>query len=196
MVGGEHSAGTRELYLKTVLNWENRDAGTHTETWDGRDSSGNIINLSEAIMIIEGEPISDYAPGTMEHEGETPEEVIHGHMWGHAHGKHAEFAEELPELTVTSINDNDVLSDIVTIKSEVSKSRRGYGDDVGYGVRYYLDEELIQEEFYNGKSDGNFSYDFDTTAFEDGEYTLYIGMCDHNQHVTSRGIKIKIDNSF
>ena len=56
-------AGTRELYLKTILNWEYRDAGTHTETWDGKDYDGKIIELSEAIIIIEGEPMSTYAPG-------------------------------------------------------------------------------------------------------------------------------------
>ena len=40
-------AKTRELYLATIVNWEYRDAGTHTEEWDGRDDNNNIIDLSD-----------------------------------------------------------------------------------------------------------------------------------------------------
>jgi len=187
-------AGTRELYLTTILNWEHRDAGTHTETWDGKDYDGKIIDdLSEAIMIIEGEPISTYAPGEYSLKGLSPEEIIHGHPWGHAHNAYDPSANVIPELKVTSVKDGEVLSGIVSIKSHLEEGV-GYGDEAGYGVRYYLDNTLVQEEFYDVNCKGNFSYTLDTTAFVDGEYTLFVGMCDHHQHSTSRGCKVRISN--
>ncbi len=187
-------AGTRELFLSTVLNWEPREAGTHTETWNGRDYDGNIIDLSEAAIIIEGEPLSTYAPGQYKLDGMTDEEIVHGHPLGHAHNEYETSTNIIPELTVTSIKDGDVLSGLVTILSHL-EGAKAYGEKAGYGVRYYLDSNLLQEEFYDKKCDGKFSYTFDTTAVLDGEYTLYVGMCDHHQHVTSRGYRIKINNS-
>lgn len=188
-------AGTRELYLAKIVHWEYRDAGTHTETWDGRDNSGNIINPKEASIRMSGEKMSSYAPGTMPLKDMPDEEIVHGHEWGHAHATHHEFAEETPILTITSIKDGDVLKGKVLIKAEVDKEKRGYGDKYGYGVRYYLGKALVSEEFYKPESDGKFVYELDTTAFEDGEHILYMGMCDHNQHATSAGVTVTIDNS-
>lgn len=187
-------AGTRELYLKTIVNWESRDAGTHTEKWDGKDYENKIIDLSEAIIVIEGEPMSTYAPSEYSLKGLTPEEIIHGHSLGHAHNIYDQSANVIPELKVISVKDGDVLSGLVNINSHL-EGGIGYGGEAGYGVRYYLDNTLVQEEFYDKSCKGNFSYTLDTTAFVDGEYVLFVGMCDHHQHATSRGCKIRIVNS-
>ena len=189
-------AGTRELYLSTILNWETRDAGTHTETWDGRDYDGEVIDLSNAIIVMEGEPLSTYAPGNYSIEGLSDEEIVHGHPHGHAHNVYHESVNVIPELKVTSIKDGDILSGLVTIESCIAEDKKAYGDEAGYGVRYYLDNTLLQEEFYDRSCDGKFSYTLDTTAFPDGEYTLYVGMCDHHQHATSSGYNIKIKNDL
>lgn len=190
-------AKTRELYLNTIVNWEEREAGTHTEHWDGRDYEGNIIeDLSQVFIIVEGEPMTAYAPGKYSVDGLTDyEEIVHGHPFGHQHNAYETDANVVPELTVTSVKDGDVIRGVVTIESELTGARRGYGDKVGYGVRYYLDHTLVQEEFYNEQAEGKFSYAMDTTAYADGEYTLYVGMCDHHQHATSRGTRVRIDNS-
>lgn len=187
-------AGTRELFLNTILNWEDREAGTHTETWDGRDYSGNIIDLSRAFIVIEGEPKSTYAPGKYSLEGMSDEEIIHGHQWGHAHNEYEEAANVVPEIAMTSIEDGDVLSGVVILESEVVSEGKGYGNEAGYGVRYYMDNTVLQEEFYDASSQGKFSYSLDTTAVPNGEYTLYVGMCDHHQHVTSKSYKVRIEN--
>lgn len=188
--------GTRELYLKTILNWEFRDAGTHTETWDGMDYKGDMIDIGTAIIMIEGEPMSTYAPGEYSVEGLSDEEIVHGHPHGHSHNAYRESANVTPEIKVLSVKEGDVLSGLVTIDSFVEEDERGYGDEVGFGVRYYLDNTLVQEEFYDKKSKGKFSYTMDTTSYPDGEYTLYVGMCDHHQHVTSRGYRVRILNDL
>ncbi len=188
-------AKTRELYLKIILNWEKREAGTHTETWDGRDFDGRIIDLPEAIIVMEGEPLSTFSPGKYSVEGMSDEEIVHGHPHGHAHNVYKEGTNVIPELKITSVKSGAVLSGLVDIESELmDRSKLGYGEEVGYGVRYYLDHTLVEEEFYDKKCGGKFLYTLDTTAFANGEYTLYVGMCDHHQHATSRGCKIRINN--
>lgn len=189
--------GTRELYLSTILNWEERTAGTHTEYWDGKDYEGNIIeDLSEFMIVMEGEPMSTFKPGEYSVEGLTDEEIVHGHKWGHPHNYYQTDTNVVPDLAITSVNDGDVLSGVVTVNSHLkNEESRGYGDKVGYGVRHYLNNILVSEEFYDAKCKGNFSCDIDTTAFPDGEYTLYVGMCDHHQHATSRGCKITLKNN-
>jgi len=127
--------------------------------------------------------------------GLSAEEIIHGHQHGHSHNVYHEHANIIPGIKVTSVKDGDVLSGLVVVESYLEGERKGYGDEVGYGVRYYLDNTLVQEEFYDRRCNGKFSYTIDTTAYLDGEYTLYVGMCDHHQHVTSRGYRIKIANS-
>ena len=84
---------------------------------------------------------------------------------------------------------------IVTIRCEVDKEKRGYGDKYGYGARYYVNNVLAHEEFYKPESDGKFTYKLDTTAFEDGKHMLYVGMCDHNQHASSAGIPVVFANA-
>ena len=186
-------AGTRELYLNTLVNWEHREAGTHTEVWNGQDYDDNIVDLTEVFIVIEGEPISSSAPGDYSLEGMSDEEIIHGHPMGHAHNRYDDSTNVVPELTITSIKDGDVLSGLVVIESNL-KGAKGYGDEAGYGVRYYLDNTLVSEEFYDSACEGNFTYSLDTFSYPDGDYTLYVGMCDHHQHATSRGYKVSIRN--
>lgn len=188
--------GTRELYLATIANMEYRDAGPHTETWDGRDYAGNIINMRNAFIIIQAVDASSYDPGKMKLEMKSPEEVVHSqHEWGHVHANHHEYAEEVPILNILNLHKDDVLAGKVRIETEVDKDKRGYGNQYGYGVRYYVDNTLAHEEFYKPESDGHFAYELDTTAFKDGKHTVYVGMCDHNEHTTSFGVPVVFDNS-
>ena len=187
--------GTRELFLRQVVDWEMRDAGPHTEKWDCRDNSGHLIKKEKAVVRLLGEPMSSYLPAAMPLEDLTAEEIVHGHEFGHVHNKHHEWACHESQLSISSPVDGERIGGRVLIRSKVAKDRRGYGDTYGYGVRYYIGFELVNEEFYKPESDGVFAYELDTTAFPDGENMLYLGMCDHNDHATSASVRIVIDNS-
>ena len=187
--------GTRELFLRQVVDWEVRDAGPHTETWDCRDNSGHLISKEDVVVRLIGEPMSTYLPGTMPLKDLSAEENIHGHKFGHIHNKHHEWACHESRLRVVSPVEEETIGGKVLIRSAVDEKRRGYGDTYGYGVRYYIDYVLVNEEFYKPESGGVFAYELDTTAFPDGEHMLHLGMCDHNDHATSASVTIVIDNS-
>ena len=40
------------ILLRTLVDWENRSAGSHQETWDGRDESGNLVNEGGYLIAI------------------------------------------------------------------------------------------------------------------------------------------------
>lgn len=195
--------GTRELFLSTIVNFEYREVGTHTEVWDGRDYWGNIVNFKktpyEYLMETESivsDSLKDTFKGIEYEEGITQEEVAEKSGFKrHIHGLHEQKYENVPLLTITSPKPGEILKGKIVISSSVDKKRRGYGDKYGYGVRYYIDDQIIHEEFYKPESEGNFLYEIDTTAFEDGEHLFYIGLCDHNDHTTSQGFEVVINNS-
>lgn len=197
--------GTRELFLNTIVSFEYREAGVHTETWNGKDYNGNTVKFKETPFEYRME--AEIATNVKQHtehefkgveyeEGDSQKEVIEKSEFKgrHIHGEHEKDYENIPLLHIYSPKANEVLKGIATINSAVDKDRRGYGNKYGYGVRYYVDKQLVHEEFYKSKSGGNFKYELDTTAFDDGKHLLYIGLCDHNDHVTSQGIDIVINN--
>jgi len=187
--------GTRELYLATILNYEPRDSGTYTEYWDGKDYMGGIVNMDDAGIYLTAEAYDSTERGTYPLDKSTaPEQIIHGHKEGHAHATYHEWAEEVPFLKILAPQNSDTIKGLALIRSEVDKERRGYGDVYGYGVRYYVDNQLAHEEFYKPESNGQFAYQLDTTPFTDGEHEIYIGMCDHHEHVTSVRINVIIKN--
>ena len=195
-------AGTRELYLATILNSEFRDAGSHEELWDGKDYYGKVLDSSKTPISYRlfAESLSaNVPPGGYNYveygEGQSQEDTLDKTGFKrHVHGWHEKKFEEIPLLRINKPLAGSVQKGRVQLVSAVDRERRAFGNKYGYGVRYYIDDELIHEEFYTPESDGYFSYDLDTTAYEDGEHLLYIGMCDHNDHVTSHGVKVVFNN--
>lgn len=185
-------ADTRELFLATILNWDVKPAGEHVEIWDGRDYSGNIIDMSDAMITLVAQKAEHKLP-PMGLGPRTPEEVVHGEK-EHEHGTHHDWAEEVPYLRIIDPAPGAEAGDLLLIRTAVDEDRRGYGNVYGYGVRYYVDSVLVREEFYKPESDGQFAYQLDTTAFEDGEHLLRVGMCDHHQHATSASVPVTFRN--
>lgn len=184
---------TRELYLATIVGWAVRQKGRHEERWDGRDYSGNFVDMSEATLSVVAEKLA-YREGSLSLEARGAEEIVHGEK-EHIHGTHHSEAEEVPLLRIAVPKAGMELRGQVLIRSEVDRQKRGYGDQFGYGVRYYVDSVLANEESYKPESNGRFAYTLDTSAFEDGKHMLYVGICDHHQHATSAGVEVFIRNS-
>jgi hypothetical protein len=195
-------AGTRELYLATILNSEFREAGPHEELWDGRDYYGKVLDSSRTPISyrIHAEALSAGAPpggyNYVEYaEDQSQEDIVDKTGFKHhVHGWHEKKYEEIPLLRISKPLSGSVQKGMIRMLAAVDRERRAFGDKYGYGVRYYIDDQLIHEEFYTPESDGYFSYELDTTAYEDGEHLLYIGLCDHNDHVTSHGVQVVFNN--
>jgi hypothetical protein len=194
--------GTRELYLATIVNFEFRDTGAHTEVWDGRDYYGERLDAFStpfdyrimAESVAAGSPPPDYKNVDYA-EGESQQDVVDKtNFTRHIHNWHEEKFERIPLLTISAPQSGNSLRGKVLIKSAIDRERRSFGDKYGYGVRYYVDGEIVHEEFYTPESGGRFSYELDTTGFRDGKHVLYVGLCDHNDHVTSHGVEVLFRN--
>ncbi len=192
---------TRELFLAGIVNNERREAGEHVEHWDGKDYWGEYLDhkkqpyrfIYKAIKPAKSKSEFqglEYAEGQSQAESAAKA----GFEGIHDHSRHDQHYESTPFLTIISPKVDEVVKGIIQVESSVSAEKRGYGDKYGYGVRYYIDMTLVSEEFYTPESNGKFVYALDTTPFENGKHILYVGMCDHNEHTTSRGIDITLNN--
>mgnify|MGYP005848888843 CR=1 FL=1 len=48
--------GTPGIILRTLLDWAPREAGPHSETWDGRDAHGETIDPRAVSFVLASEP--------------------------------------------------------------------------------------------------------------------------------------------
>lgn len=180
------------LILKTLVDWEVREAGQHTEKWDGRDESGNRLDLTRCSVIVETEDV--FTPqeiakvrARVKKSGKRPP-TLRGHLHAlHEPGKCHELRAKIAGLAPGT-----KVSGVITLKSMVDGKRRGYGKEAGHGIRYYMDYDLIHE---NEEEKGpRFSFKLDTRKFGNGRHMLSVSICDHNGHVGTDTIPLNIQN--
>lgn len=173
--------GDPHLLLRTLVSWEEREAGSHTEEWDGIDASGNVLNSDDYSIAVDIQPLSlDLLP---EEENTILNEP--DHLYGHFHCLHHPDKCGKFRLEVDSPQKRQKLNGIVPIETRLKGNFRGNSRRWGYGVRYYVDRELVHEAFVNPSDitePQSFQYNIDTTAFENGKHRITVNMCDHNDH--------------
>ncbi|MFQ6096868.1 MAG: FlgD immunoglobulin-like domain containing protein [Armatimonadota bacterium] len=49
--------GADDMLLRTLIDWEQRSSGSHEESWDGRDQSGNLVDGGAYTIAIWAIPV-------------------------------------------------------------------------------------------------------------------------------------------
>lgn len=194
---------------RILVNWEAQDASTQVVEWDGRDASGNILNPKKNHIRFKVEPLPvSVSSREADRILSDPE-----HRWGHLHQLHEIDKCGFFKLDLQTPNTAEILSGIVPIKAKVIGDFKGYSSDWGFGVRYFVDDEVVHEEMVEpsnlnqrspakgkGKAKGKgakpqfFAIDLDTTAFENGEHTITLNICDHNEHEGTASVTVNFQN--
>ena len=187
-----HKSDLDQLYR--VLLWDWQEAGKHELFWDGLDQSGYPVVLKECSIRMKFYPKSTYRPGTKVIQPLTTSELIAGKQGPHDHNMCDPDKCKPSKPFVTEPRDGDVVSGTISVKVEVDKEARGYGDQSGYGVRWMVDQRLIAGMYYEKESDGKFEFKLDTTRFSNGPHVIRVGMCDHYDHVGSTSIQVIFEN--
>jgi hypothetical protein len=191
---GRHKA--RKLLRTTLLDWREQDAGGHIVTWDGHDASGNLVDMSQYMPRVQVEPVSWIEDVSAEEK----EFLLNSrdHNYGHVHVLHERDKCHQFDLRLNSPEGEEGLTGTVTVSAALVGHFRGYGKEWGFGVRYYVDQQLVHEEFMESsqvdENSQSFEYDLDTTAFENGEHTIIVNMCDHNEHEGTASSKVYFNN--
>lgn len=160
-----------QLVLRTLVDWSERKAGKHVETWDGRDAAGHLVDKARFPCFIVIDADSEI------------------------HRKHPraickdlrlrlKLKDSLPESVRGKVGVEVVLDD----------DTRGYVDRFGCKVRTYVDFKLLHSFTYKPKARRGFDLALDTTGLSTGEHLLTVVVDDGADHVGSTSLKFNVLN--
>jgi hypothetical protein len=154
-----------QAVARTLIDWEKRPAGLNKEPWDGKDSRGNPIDLSNFMLKVNVEPLR---------RGLRPRQELN--------------------IRITSPANSATLSGIVRVTVELVGKHRGYSHKAGNGLRAFLNynPEHIKEAYFRGTD--TFTWLWDTRLAPNGEHILTVNVCDRHDHVGVDTIKVNIQN--
>ena len=182
-----------ELIYSTLISYQEQEPGMHEIEWDGRDDTGNFMDLNAVGVHIQAELLS-----TKLTRKAIEMFSLVGQPYGHLHRLHdpekcgfftLHFAEPVSE---------SVLSGEEELLIEVVGPFRGYAEEGGVGIRGFVDKTLVLDQWLEPEAvRAKFpfiTWTLDTAAFPDGEHILRLSMCDHNDHPGVASLKVTFKN--
>lgn len=180
--------GDPELVNRTLVDWEERKAGENTELWDGKDSGGNLVDKDKMVVKIGTRPIQSKVLSSCVY---TPDGKEEKHI-DHRHETHDQTKCKDIKLKLVMPVPNQKVSGNTDITVEVDPERCGYGQTTGHGMRVYIDDEQVHEEYFTRT--GTLTVPLDTINFTNRRHKLTINVCDHNDHVGTVSAMLNIEN--
>lgn len=189
----------RFIVLKTLIDFQEKDAGTHEVRWDGYDNKGNVLDPSMYRITIQVQPLRD----SVENEESLPwdpdphlreEKVLYFQEQNkrvHAHFVHSKDKCHELKVKITSPKNGDTVKGKVKIVRELDGNTRGYGAEHGHSARFYVDYMLLQEN--KDERELVSEWDWDTVDIPPGKHVLTATACDHHDHMGSDSIVINIE---
>lgn len=199
------------LLLRTLVDWEPRQAGLHKEPWDGLDQAGliNLFQLPEqkvsifayslpdnSIILKRKSQKNDIASDTFTHQKELrPSRKIRmSHKFKHATHDAAICHEPdfrilfqgSPQQTADGI---PVLSGIVPVKIVLSDDDKKHLESTRFEIMLFVDLIFLfeDEEGYTP-----FTYFWDTTLLPEGEHLLTVNIWSYDDHCGTKTRKVMI----
>ena len=163
-----------DLLIRTLLDWTYQDAGIQVLSWDGRDSSGYLVDKGRypCMILIEAD------------------KEIHR---THEHSRCKELKIQLDVPKKVLLRENVA----VQISFTLVRSRSGYTGQNGCTARLYLDYERIVERVLPPTGRANYSLDLPVPSEESGPHLLTLVVSDGADHMgaVSRAVHFKIRGS-
>ncbi len=160
------------LLIRTLQDWTHQDFGKYELQWDGRDSSGNIVDNKKMRVLFESK---DRDKG-LQHEG------------------HEEAACRDLFLSIEAGSGSlDLVKVTLEIRASLSDETPGIEGEDGLEVRCYVDYKPRETEKV-AKGAKGFVLKIDTTDLENGEHLISVNVDDLHDHIGSAGVKIRVEN--
>lgn len=199
--------------LKTIIDWEAREAGRNIERWDGKDKSG-LIDLfkipgreiyvfaytlpDNSIIVKRDSPNEDGShPALLEHVPECrPRKKVYLELkYEHAvHEKsichEPEFQVIFPKTLPGTPEGIPVLNGIVPVKVIISERDRQHLESSRFEVMFFVDTVFI---FEDEEGFTPFTYLWDTSGLTEGEHVFTVNILSYDDHcgVESRKVMIR-----
>ncbi|MHC4189542.1 MAG: hypothetical protein ACYSUB_07725, partial [Planctomycetota bacterium] len=160
-----------QLVLRTLVDWSERKAGKHVETWDGRDAAGHLVDKAKFPCFVAIDADSKI------------------------HRKHPRaICKDLRLGLKLKDSPPGPVSGKLGVKVALDNDTRGYGQQHGYKVRAYVDFKLLHSFTRKPKARRGFGFSLDTTGLSTGEHLLTVVVDDGADHVGSTSLKLNVLN--
>lgn len=147
------------LLIRTIVDWEKQEAGIQTLFWDGRDSSGHLVDKSQYPCLI-----------TIEAD----KEIHRTHDWSRC----KELIVRLNLSKKVRVGENASLQ----VPFTIAASRSGYVQETGLTARLYIDFEKAVEETFSPTGERKYllNLPFDSKIL--GEHLVTLVVSDGADH--------------
>lgn len=160
-----------QVVLRTLVDWSERKAGKHVETWDGRDAAGHLVDKARFPCFIAVEADSQI------------------------HQKHPRvICKDLRLSLKLKDSPPEPASGKMDVQVALDNDTIGYGKQFGYKVRAYVDFKLLRSFTYKPKARRGFDFALDTTGLSTGEHLLSVVVDDGADHMGSTSLKFNVPN--
>jgi hypothetical protein len=159
------------LVIRTLQDWTKQPFGHYELKWDGRDSSGNIVNNKPLFVLFQAQD----QIGNRQHQNHDPR-VCRDSLVSVERVKGSKPVRGALEIRATQ-NEN-------TPKPETEN---------GCQVRYYVDYALVKTE-NSDKGQPVFQASLDVSSLGKGKHLITINVDDLRGHVASGGMQIDADD--
>ncbi len=160
-----------QLVLRTLVDWSERKAGKHVETWDGRDAAGHLVDKARFPCFVAIDADSEI------------------------HRKHPRaMCKDLRLSLKLKDSSPEPVSGKLGVEVTLDDDTRGFGQQLGYKVRAYVDFKLIHSFTYKPKARRGFDFTLETSGLSTGEHLLTVVVDDGADHVGSTSLKFNVLN--
>jgi hypothetical protein len=196
--------GRRFAVVRTLVDWEYRKPGEYTEVWDGKSDEGEILDPELFDITVQTQPprgavnIDKMEPYVAPDDYELEEKTGHGIVlidgkpqWIHSvhhHGKCSKLDVKITNISPVENNGDGLYTVYVDIGKDGGK--RGYGEEAGHSVRFYVNNYLLHEDktIRGDKAE----WILDVSQIPEGEHILTVAVCDHHDHHGTDSVKIRV----
>lgn len=192
--------------LRTLIDWQAQEAGKHSITWDGMDSSGvmSLLGNPNVFINIAAYSLPENSIILRGKEGSSPIKTIEAEKrarkivsikkYTHALHKRAKCHEpdfDLEILDIKKYKDNKIpiIEDTVPIRIILDEEDKLDLINSRFEIIFFIDNIFIFEE-EEGVSP--FTYRFDIKGLSKGEHIITVNIYGFDDHISSKSKKIFI----
>ncbi len=161
-----------DLVIRTLQDWTEQSFGRYQMHWDGRDSSGNIVDNKKVFVLFESKDRDR----------------------GRVHQKHETGICREPAVRIDAESGpHHVGKGEITVHAVLSQGEPEFADDRSFEVRCYLDYRLYKKEKYP-PGNRRFTLTFNPNDLGIGKHLITVNIDDCHDHVGSAGVVIDLES--
>lgn len=195
---------------RTLVDWQPRPPGSHTEEWDGKDKTGKIdlashtfcfisveaFSLPENSIIISGTSLA--TPKTVKPSKirEIKKDTSSRRLYEHA--RHPRYRCRDPEVEMTLSQEIPLTEDGLpiingecSVKVEIEKSAIEWLKEENAEGIFFVDDKFLYEE---ENISSPYTWHFDSTQYTDGKHLLTVNVRSFSDHCATDCVRIYIRN--